>query len=189
MARVLLVRHPAIARHWQGRCYGQSDVGLSFEGRRAARSIAARIADVEAENGGGIEIVSSPLRRARVLAAVLARELALPLSIEARLKECHFGSWEGLPWDQIWKSSGDAMMGMIERPHEFRPGGGETTFEVRDRAMAWLGSLPDDDRTILAVTHGGPIGAIRGTLDGLPVRQWPSLVPGYGEAIEVSSSP
>jgi broad specificity phosphatase PhoE len=60
---------------------------------------------------------------------------------------------------------------------------------VRDRAMAWLRSLPEDNRTIVAVTHGGPIGAIRGTLGGRPVRDWPGLVPGYGEAVEISPSP
>lgn len=189
MARVLLVRHPAIARQWKGRCYGQSEVGLSFEGRRAARDIAARIADVEAENGGHIDVVSSPLRRARVLAAIIARELALPIGFEPRLKECHFGSWEGQSWDQIWTTSGNAMAGMIDSPDVFRPGGGETTFEVRDRAMAWLRSLPADDRTVIAVTHGGPICAIRGTLEGRPVREWPSLAPGYGNVIEISSSP
>lgn len=189
MARVLLVRHPAIARHWQGRCYGQSDVGLSAFGRRDARDISARIADIESETGGVAEIISSPLRRARVLAAVMAREMALPVSLEPRLKECHFGLWEGRSWDQIRRETGDAMMGMIERPSEFRPEGGETTFEVRDRVMVWLESLPVDDRTIIAVTHGGPICAIRGTLEGVPVRGWPGLAPGYGEVVEVNSSP
>ena len=189
MARVLLIRHPAIARHWQGRCYGQSDVGLSSAGRFAARTITARLADVELDGGGVSEIVSSPLRRARMLAAVMSREMALPISFEPRLKECNFGIWEGQPWTTIWSQSGDAMMGMVERPHEFRPGGGETTFEVRDRAMAWLHALPDDDRTIVAITHGGPICAIRGTLEGRPVREWPGLAPDYGEVIEVSSSP
>jgi broad specificity phosphatase PhoE len=191
MARVVLIRHPAIARHWQGRCYGQSDVGLSSHGRRSAREISARIADREGEDGtsGLIEIVTSPLRRARVLAAVLSREMALEISMEPRLMECHFGAWEGQSWDQIWRQTGDAMMGMVEAPSEFRPGGGETTFAVRDRAMAWLRELPDDDRTVLAVSHGGPIAAIRGTLMGAPVRDWPKLVPEYGEAVEVSSSP
>ena len=78
------------------------------------------------------------------------------------------------------------MMGLITAPATFRPGGGETTFELRDRAMAWFESLNRQNDTIIAVAHGGPIAAIRGTLAGAPVHDWPSLVPGYGERVEFS---
>ena len=73
------------------------------------------------------------------------------------------------------------------------PGGtGETTFEVRARAMAWLGGLgshTSDERAVIAICHGGPIAAIRGTLEGSRVADWPALVPSPGGIISVDFPP
>ena len=184
MARVILIRHTAVAAHWKGRCYGRSDAGLSLEGRRHAATLAVEYAHGLVADGA-ISIVSSPLRRARLLAARIARHAKLPLVLEPRLMECDFGTWEGQSWDAIWRASGNAMMGMILSPSTFRPGGsGETTHEVRDRAMAWLREQTGGE-TVAAICHGGPIAAIRGTLDGRSVSAWPGLVPGYGERLVI----
>ena len=76
------------------------------------------------------------------------------------------------------------MMGLIAAPDTFRPGGGETTFELRDRVMAWFEGLARAQSDIIAVAHGGPIAALRGTLSGAPISDWPALVPAYGEMVE-----
>jgi broad specificity phosphatase PhoE len=188
MALVHLVRHTEVGRHWAGRCYGQSDVPLSRDGREAARTLANRIAELGAER-----LHVSPLRRARYLGGLVFRKApAIQLIIEPRLAECHFGAWEGRTWDAIYAESGDAMMGLLNAPQTFRPGGhGETTFAMRDRAMAWLADvLQDEPDPIVAICHGGPIAAIRGTLTDAPVGDWPALVPKYGEIVtlEISSS-
>lgn len=179
MGRVILIRHTEVADHWKGRCYGQSDVGLSTAGRLKARAIAAHLA-----LDGRAFVITSPLRRARFLAALIARNCGTRSVADPRLAECHFGAWEGRSWDDIYADTGNAMMGLMTAPASFRPGGGETTFELRDRAMAWFESLNQREAAIIAVAHGGPIAAIRGTLAGAPVQDWPSLVPGYGERIE-----
>jgi broad specificity phosphatase PhoE len=178
MCRIILVRHTQVSPRWKGRCYGQSDIALSPEGRVAAHNLAGDLASTFSPR----QVVSSPLRRAQLLAAHVSRLTASPLVIEPRLMECHFGTWEGRPWDDIWRETGAAMMGMVEAPDNFRPGDGETTLEVRDRAMAWLAELATDI-DVMAVCHGGPIAAIRGTLAGLSVAEWSGLVPSPGEAI------
>jgi broad specificity phosphatase PhoE len=189
MGRVYLVRHTQVSRQWAGRCYGQSDVGLSEAGRRAARELVPTLAALQPAR-----IIASPLRRARFLAGLLVR-FGTPVSvaIEPRLAECHFGAWEGQSWDAIYKATGNAMMGMIEAPETFRPGGeGETTLEVRDRAMAWLQELahePCEPRNVIAICHGGPIAAIRGTLEGRCVAEWPALVPPPGGIVSVEIPP
>lgn len=184
MAEIYLVRHTAVASHWAGRCYGRSDVGLSAEGRAAARVLAVRIAEL-----GPRRLIASPLRRARYLAGLVRRQApALDVVVEPRLAECHFGDWEGRTWDAIYAATGDAMMGLLAAPASFRPGtSGETTYEVRDRAMAWLreAALTGDGPTV-AVCHGGPIAAIRGTLEDRPVTEWPSLVPPYGTLVSLN---
>ena len=183
MAIVHLVRHTAVASHWAGRCYGQSDVGLSREGRDAARRLAPGIAVL-----GPRRLTVSPLRRARFLAGLVQRLVPeADIRIEGRLAECHFGAWEGRPWTEIFAESGDAMMGLVQAPETFRAGGdGETTFAMRDRAMDWLQEVASAQcGPVVAICHGGPIAAIRGTLSGTPVERWPELVPKTGEIVTV----
>lgn len=180
MTLVHLVRHTVVARHWSGRCYGQSDVPLSREGREAAKALALSIAGL-----GVSRLYVSPLRRARFLAGLVLREnSSFEMVVDPRLKECHFGAWEGSTWDAIYGESGDAMMGLVRAPGSFRPGNdGETTYDMRDRVIAWLGDALKDSRPVLAICHGGPIAAIRGTLSGVPPVSWPALVPRYGETV------
>jgi broad specificity phosphatase PhoE len=183
MTVVHLVRHTAVARNWSGRCYGQSDVPLSRDGREAARALATEIAKL-----GARRLHVSPLRRARFLAGLVAREAGtVELVIDPRLAECHFGAWEGCTWDAIYTETGDAMTGLVTAPNAFRPGGnGETTFAMRDRVMAWIADAAQlEAGPIVAICHGGPIAAIRGTLLDAPVSEWPSLVPRYGEVVTV----
>lgn len=176
-----LLRHTEVARQWRGRCYGVSDAGLSAAGIGAARTLARD----EAEAFRGItRLVVSPLRRARFLGGLLGRQLGLPLEVAPALRERDFGVWEGRSWDSIYAAASDSMMGMIDAPASFRPGGGETTEELARRVMAWFATLPAGGR-ILAITHGGPAAAVRGTLAGLPARAWLPLIPGLGEAVSV----
>ena len=73
---------------------------------------------------------------------------------------------------------------MISEPATFRPGGGETTLEMRDRVLSWQQSIPRDGLTV-AVTHGGPIAALLGTLRNLPVAGWVDLIPAEGTWVEI----
>lgn len=179
---VTLIRHTAVAAHWQGRCYGVSDVGLSAAGVAAAQSLARGAAN---SFSGVTRLQASPLRRARFLGGLLSRQLRLPLEIVPALQERDFGAWEGQSWDAIYASEGDSMLGMIEAPSTFRPGGGETTDELAQRVMRWFSGLAHGAE-ILAITHGGPAAALRGTLAGISPKAWPQLIPSLGEAVIAS---
>ena len=182
MRRLILIRHTQVASHWQPRCYGQSDAGLSSVGRRAARTIAANL-DIPL----GSVIVTSPLRRARFLGALLAPKLRGELIVEPALAERDFGTWEARLWTDIYAETGSDMMGLITAPDTFRPGGGETTTELQDRAVAWVHSLNyPDNACVVAIAHGGPIAAIRGSLSAAPVEDWLALVPDCGEQVEIA---
>jgi broad specificity phosphatase PhoE len=178
---VTLLRHTAVAAHWQGRCYGASDVGLSAAGVAAARILAR---DAAGTFRDVTRLQASPLRRARFLGGLISRRLGLPLEIVPALRERDFGTWEGRSWDAIHAAEGDAMLGMIDAPGNFRPGGGETTDELAQRVMRWFSGL-DCAQGVLAISHGGPAAALRGSLAGLPPRAWLPLVPGLGEAVAV----
>lgn len=177
---VIMLRHTEVAAHWRGRCYGASDVGLSAQGRMTALRIAAGL-----DASGITRVQTSPLRRARFLGGLLARRHGLPLEVVPALAERDFGDWEGQSWDAIHAAHGEAMMGMIEAPDSFRPGGGETTLELAARIEAWFAALPPHEG-VLAITHGGPVAALRGRLTSQPVRGWLALVPGLGEAVRLA---
>lgn len=173
MRRALLLRHPEVAPHWSGRCYGRCDVGLSGAGREQARRLVQHIALRDFDR-----VIASPARRARWLGGLLSRAV----EIEPRLAERYFGTWEGLAWDVIWRAEGNAMDGMIDAPDSFRPGGGETTAELAARVLEWWHGLPADT-AVLVVAHGGPIGALAGSLLGRAPREWLAHVPRPGEGL------
>ncbi len=170
--RLLLLRHPKVSATWRQRCYGRSEAPLGAEGRAAAHHLAAQVPAADA-------IHASPSRRSALLAGLVARRLGLSVRWDRRLLVRDFGRWEGQPWDTIWQAEGNAMDGMIDAPARFRPGGGETTEEMAARARAWLTGLPQG-ASVIAVSHGGPIAAIAGTLLGLPVRGWFAWLPPEG---------
>ena len=170
---VLLVRHTEVARYWHGRCYGRRDAGLSRRGALHAVEVAARIAAWRPD-----AIVHSGLGRAARLARLVAARTGLDAAIDPAWQERDFGTWEGMRWSTIYRATGSAMDGMIDDPDGFRPGGGETTSELADRAMLALARLPAG--RIAVVSHGGPIAAILGRGADQPPREWLALVPAYG---------
>jgi broad specificity phosphatase PhoE len=176
MRRALLLRHPEVAPHWSGRCYGRSDAGLSTAGRAQARRL---VEHVRAQDFG--RVVASPARRSRWSAGLLSQAV----EIEPRLAERDFGRWEGLTWEAIWRAEGDAMDGMLDAPDSFRPGGGETTDELAARVLDWWQELPGH-AAVLVVAHGGPIGALAGSLLGQAPREWLAHVPKPGEGILIT---
>lgn len=178
--RVLLVRHGEPHPRWRGVCYGRSDAGLGSRGRAQSREASRRLATEPITR-----LYTSPLRRARRLADLIAEHRGIESIVEPRLAERDFGEWEGRTWDAIHAASGSAMEGLIHDPAGFRPPAGETTAELAARVLAWYRRLPADG-VIVAVTHGGPIAALRGSLLGLPARDWLALIPAFCEISELN---
>lgn len=178
MRRALLLRHPEVAPHWSGRCYGRSDAGLSRAGREHARRLAAHIPVQDFDR-----VIASPARRAQWLGGLLSRSV----EIDPRLAERDFGDWEGVTWDAIWRAEDNAMDGMLDAPGTFRPGGGETTNELAARVLEWWHGLPGD-AAVLVVAHGGPIGALAGSLLGQAPREWLAHVPRPGEGLLIAGA-
>jgi broad specificity phosphatase PhoE len=182
--RVVLVRHPPVDASFRGVCYGQSDVPLGADGRAMIPALAADIV----EGGTPDVLYSSGLTRCQHLADAVAELCMVEICIDARLRERHFGEWELQTWNEIHTATGDAIMGMLTDPAGWRPPGGETTFELRDRVLSWYAGLPNVD-CVLAITHGGPIAALLGTLRGVPVNDWPGLIPAPGANVSISRNP
>lgn len=178
MRRVLLVRHTEVALGWRGRCYGQSDMGLSRAGARAACAI------VSAWDAPVTAIVHSGLRRAATLADRLGARLGVGATVDRDWRERDFGAWEGRSWQAIWRETGAAMDGMLTAPDSFRPGGGETTRQLVDRAVQAWSRLPGGDR-IVVVAHGGSIAAVRMVLANASIAELANYIPAPGWITEI----
>ncbi len=178
MARVLiLIRHGQVHERYQGVCYGSRDVELSELGKAQSRSLVDELAN-QALTG----IYHSDMLRTRFLAELLAERSGVEALPDTRLRERCFGAWELKNWDEIYAESGAAMDGMLDAPDSFAPAGGETTFALRDRVLAWYAALPARG-TFAVVAHGGAIASLLGTLRELPVRQWTELIPACGRYV------
>ncbi|MEM7662090.1 MAG: alpha-ribazole phosphatase [Pseudomonadota bacterium] len=158
MGTLTLVRHttPDIA---PGVCYGRTDLDVSaqFEDEAAKAAVALISAPTQF-----VRIVSSPLRRCRKLADVLAERLELIVEEDPRLAEMDFGSWEGMAWSDISRAELDAWAAdfLNARPH-----GGESVAMLRARALAALADWRTSGQTTLIVTHAGVIRAALATGD------------------------
>jgi alpha-ribazole phosphatase len=173
---LMMVRHTAVDQKLKGVCYGASDVELSPEGLAHVD----RLADELAANSPSI-IFHSGLSRSRRLAEAVAGRLGLKPRVDPRIAEFNFGEWELRRWSEIFIAGHDIAR-LINEPDSFSAPAGETVFAMRDRVLGWFNSLSTETR-ILAVSHGGPISTLRGVLVDVPAKNWPTLVPAYGESI------
>lgn len=160
MLELWLVRHGETLWNREGRVQGQGDPPLSARGRAQAERLEPRLAHV-----GFSAVYSSGLARTDETA-----RLALPAPSvikDHRLRELHFGAWEGELWSEVAATDAAALNAWFADPYRSTPTGGETYAALAERVRAWLTSLPGTGR-ILAVTHGGPIRAILYGLTGPP---------------------
>ena len=180
--RIILVRHGQVAERYHGICYGRSDVELGENGLRQSEALADELAALPITY-----LVHSGLSRARCLAELIAVRSGVAACVDPALAEFNFGDWELRPWQHISEELGESLAELTRSPTTFRPPSGETVHEMRDRVLAWYTALPTDG-VIVAVTHGGIIAALRGTLAGVPAHEWPALIPSYGEWIEIDEA-
>ncbi|MEU0369184.1 bifunctional RNase H/acid phosphatase [Streptomyces sp. NPDC006283] len=134
---------------------GGSDPVLSAVGRRQAEAVAASLA----ARGTIQHIVSSPLRRCRETADVVAAKLGLDVSVEEGLRETDFGAWEGLTFAEVRERYPDDLDAWLASPKAVPTGGGESFATVARRVAATRDKLlaRHQGRTVLLVTHVTPV--------------------------------
>jgi alpha-ribazole phosphatase len=108
-------------------------------------------------------IVSSSLQRCAAFACELADARGVPLRLDARLAEYHFGHWQGVPIDVLDQEQGEALGRFWADPVAWPPPGAETFEAFRDRLSAALDDVAVEagSQRVLVVTHGGAIRLLR----------------------------
>lgn len=108
-------------------------------------------------------VVSSSMARCARFADELATRRGLPLRVDARLAEYHFGDWQGVPIETIAEEDGDALGRFWADPVAHPPPGAETFDAFRLRLSGALDDIASEVSTsrVLVVTHGGAIRLLR----------------------------
>ena len=137
---ILLIRHGQTPWNVAGIWQGQADIGLTEEGRQQARAVAADL--VSQSTRPWKRICSSDLQRARHTAEAIGEALGLEVETDPRMRERDAGKWSGHTKAEIEKTDAETLAAFREGDPDVRPGGvGETTHEVRARALAALADI------------------------------------------------
>ncbi len=171
MTQVIVWRHGRTEWNATGRVQGHSDVALDEIGlaqaERAAQTLVARKPTL---------IIASDLRRAARTAQPLADLTGLPVDVDPRLRERHYGPWEGLDHTQIQAQFPDdyARWGRSEPLHNPEI---ETVEMLAERVCAALEDAAKraENGLVVVVTHGGAARVGCARLLGWPPEIWQSF--------------
>ncbi len=175
MKTLYLIRHttPRIA---PGLCYGQLDIGVADSFDEEANDVLSWLPPVEL-------IITSPLKRTRLLAEHLAQAQHCELRSDARLMEKHFGAWEGRAWDSIARHEIDAWAADVLG---YAPLGGESAQQLMQRVQNLLCDVTQlPHKNIALIAHGGSIRALLAQIGDVPLAEMLSWEMGYGAVIAV----
>ncbi|HET6627320.1 MAG TPA: bifunctional RNase H/acid phosphatase [Nocardioidaceae bacterium] len=154
---LILVRHGetehTAEKRFSGR--GGADPVLNADGQAQVRAVADWLSPLADEIDA---LVSSPLRRTRETAEIIAARLGKQVDVEDGLAEAAFGTWDGLSFREVqqqYPDDLDAWLGSMD----IAPGGGDSFAEMDTRVRRTrdrlLSAYPG--QSVLAVTHVTPI--------------------------------
>jgi broad specificity phosphatase PhoE len=149
--KIILIRHGALDKQYDGCYIGSTDLPLSNEGIREAEALGCFL---KTQDTG--MVYASPLLRARQTV-----EIALPgakVIYDDLLGETDFGAWEKLTFSQICEQYPDMIEPWNSRDSEFTFPGGENVGDFYGRISRIKQLLLDSESdNITIVSHGGII--------------------------------
>ena len=181
--KIWLVRHakPLVEK---GLCYGRLDVKAD---QTLTELASDNLMNALSESSGVKVLLTSPRRRTKQLANLLANRLNISLLEEELLAEMDFGEWVGHLWEDIPKSAIDLWTEVfINYPF----GGGESTGQLLNRVWLLMENAKRRHEDQIWVTHAGVIKAVQFLMNnGEPyiksAADWPLEPTNFGEWITV----
>jgi broad specificity phosphatase PhoE len=148
--RLILVRHGETKWNLERRIVGHTEIELNETGRRQAKQLALVLNDQIIS-----AIYSSPLRRARQTADVIAHGRSLDVIVEDALKEFDAGDMNGLTIDDVNKNYENFFERWIDGDPDLRMPRGESVGELKDRAWPVVERIVvnHSDESVVVVSH------------------------------------
>jgi len=168
MTEVLLVRHGETLWNQQGRMQGQHDSPLTEVGVRQARLLGRRLKDVPFA-----ALYSSDLERAYRTALSIADETGHDIVVDTRLRERHFGIFEGLTHTEIKLRYPEHYERFASRDPAFAMPAGESALEFHARCLACVQEIAvrHAETSVVVVAHGLVLDALYRAALGMKLDQ------------------
>jgi len=170
MGKLIMVRHGKSEANRSLIFAASGEVQLTEVGRRQAQELVERISSRFRPE----RVVSSKFKRALQTAEIIAAGLQLPLEVFDGLQERDLGYLKGRPWAERPEASAEAANFLkTEEQWLWRPEGGESYEDVRQRAVAVLLSIGEryPRQDVVVASHGAVMLAV-----------WAHLAGGYQHA-------
>jgi probable phosphoglycerate mutase len=166
------VRHGETDWNAERRYQGQMDIPLNDRGKAQAKRNGEILRDLIPDLSA-IDLVSSPLGRARETMAIMLNELGASndrLRFDDRLRELSYGAWEGQLESELPQLDPEGIAAREKSRFRWRPPEGESYADLFDRTGDWLKSV---ERDTLVASHGGVSRCLRAHVLGFD----PELIP------------
>jgi alpha-ribazole phosphatase len=176
MLDLYFIRHTSVGVS-KAVCYGSSDVSLSenfvYEKQEVWQKFAKAASNLQKQN---VHVYASPLQRCQLLAAFVAQQIdpQLPITLDKRVQEMHFGDWEMKKWDELPIDSFQTWMTAFM--HTSIPNG-ESVAELQHRTSSFLDFVVDKHyksnalhpESVLIFAHAGSIRTMLTHCLGMPL--------------------
>lgn len=170
--------------------HGETEGGNRFRGNTDDPLTATGLAQMHTaidDSGRWDRVISSPLSRCAAFAGDFARQHALPLTFDTRLKEMHFGIWEGRTAAELMAENPEPLIRFWNDPNTYAPPGGESLASFQARVLdAWNDIIADHHGPgMLVVTHGGVIRVLLCHVTGAPLARLHDFEVQHGQLHDV----
>lgn len=153
-----IFRHGETNWNKERRCQGHTNTDLNEVGHEQALNLANKVKNLPIEI-----VITSDLNRALNTGKKVADALNVPIKIDNRLREMHYGKAEGMLFEEAIQLFGHDLW---QKLMSFHPKNdyvgfpeGETRKEARERFVSVLEEMANDERYnhIAISTHGGAL--------------------------------
>lgn len=151
--KLFLVRHGETDWNKELRYQGRRNTSLNATGLEHAQRAGETLKDYRPS-----KLFASDLTRTMQTAQIIGEAVGLQPEEEPRLREIHFGDWEGRTYPEVFQLYPKEVKMWREQPLETVIPGGETLKEVQDRVVEAIEEICNTaSGDVVVVTHGGPI--------------------------------
>ena len=163
---VCLVRHGETDWNVERRLQGHLDIPLNANGHAQAARLAAALQGQRFD-----ALVASDLTRTRQTAAPLSAALGLPVCLDARWRERHYGALQGLTLEEAPSLAPAPWRAYRDRTPGHPLCGGESLTDWAGRVAAALEGVERhySGRRVLVVCHGGVLDIVWRIASGEPL--------------------
>ena len=151
MVTVYIVRHCEALGNLARVFQGQTDYDITEKGAKQLECLAKRFENIHID-----KVYASPLTRTQKTAKSVADPKGLPIVLDERLREIHFGDFENAPYDDFKNLYPEYGEKWLNTPWEFETPNGEKMTEIYERIWEAFKDIikENEGKAVLLASHG-----------------------------------